>query len=150
MDAAQDKAELEAKQQAIIDEFLAMRDWQDRYRRLIQIGKELPALDEAHKLDQNLVKGCQNRAWLHAERDDSGVVRYLADSEAMIVRGFIALLVRVYSGHLPATILSSPPRLIEEIELGENLSLSRANGLAAVVKQIKLYAMAFAALSAKA
>lgn len=140
---------IEETQQEIIDTFAPMKDWQERYRKIIQIGKELPALAEEHKLEQNLIKGCQNRAWLHAELTPEGTVRYLADSEAMIVRGFVALLLQVYSDHTPDEILEAGPRFIEELQLGENLSLNRANGLASMVKQIKLYAMAFKAMAAR-
>ncbi len=140
---------IEETQQSIIDEFAGIGDWQDRYRKIIAMGKELPEIDEKYKLDENLIKGCQNRVWLHAELQDDGTVLYLADSEAMIVRGFVALLVRSYSGHTPDAILETSPRFIEELNLGENISLNRANGLASMVKQIKLYAMAFKALQAK-
>ena len=136
-------------QQAIIDDFAGIQDWQDRYRKIIQMGKELEPIDDAYKLDENLVKGCQNRVWLHAELNDDGTVTYLADSEAMIVRGFVALLVRSYSGHTPDEILETPPRFIEELQLGDNISLNRANGLASMVKKIKLYAMAFKAMQAR-
>ena len=136
-------------QQAIIDDFAGIQDWQDRYRKIIQMGKELEPIDDAYKLDENLVKGCQNRVWLHAELNDDGTVTYLADSEAMIVRGFVALLVHSYSGHTPDEILETPPRFIEELQLGDNISLNRANGLASMVKKIKLYAMAFKAMQAR-
>ena len=139
---------IEQTQQAIIDEFSGIDDWQDRYRKIIQMGKELEPIDEAYKLDENLVKGCQNRVWLHAQMNEDGTVSYLADSEAMIVRGFVALLVRSYSGHTPDEILETSPRFIEELQLGDNISLNRANGLAAMVKKIKLYAMAFKAMQA--
>lgn len=140
---------IQETQQAIIDEFSDIRDWQDRYRKIIQMGKDLAPIDDAYKLDENLVKGCQNRVWLHAELNEDGTVTYLADSEAMIVRGFVALLVRSYSGHSPDEILETAPRFIEELQLGDNISLNRANGLASMVKKIKLYAMAFKAMQAR-
>ncbi len=142
-------ATIEETQQAIIDEFKVVEDWQDRYRKIIAVGKELPELDEQYKVEENIIKGCQNRVWLHAELGDDGRVVYKADSEAMIVRGFVALLMRSYSGFTPDEVLEMPPRFIEELNLGDNISLNRANGLAAMVKKIKLYAMAFKAMSAR-
>lgn len=140
-------ATIEETQQTIIGELSSINDWQDRYRKIIAIGKELPELEEQYKVDDNLIKGCQNRVWLRAELGDDGRVVYEADSEAMIVRGFVALLVRSYSGFTPDEVLDMPPRFIDELELGDNISLNRANGLASMVKKIKLYAMAFKALS---
>lgn len=141
---------IDESQQAIIDEFSAIADWQDRYRKIIKVGRELPDMPEEFKLDKNLVKGCQNRAWLHASLDDEGRVVYQADSEAMIVRGFVALLLRTYSGHTPDEILEAAPRFIEELNFGDHISLNRANGLASMVKQIKLYALAFKSLQDRA
>ena len=140
----------EDAQQEIIDEFLALSDWQDRYRKLIQVGRALPPLPQEHKLEDHLVKGCQNRVWLHARREPEGTITYLADSEAMIVRGFVALLMRIYSGRTPDEILATEPRFIHELELGQHISLSRTNGLASMIKQIRLYAMAFKSMAAAA
>jgi len=134
---------IDTAQQEIIDEFSTLSDWQDRYRKIIQIGRELEPIDEQYKVDQNIVKGCQNRVWLHAQLTDDGRIEFIADSEAMIVRGFVALLLRSYSGFTPDEILEASPRFIDELQLGQNISLNRANGLAAMVKKIKLYALAF-------
>ncbi len=136
---------IEEAQQAIIDEFGQLSDWQDRYRKIIKVGRELEDMPEEHKVDSNLVKGCQNRAWLHARLDGDRVI-YMADSEAMIVRGFVALLVRAYSNQTPDDIIATPARFIDELQLGDNISLNRANGLASMVKQIKFYALGFKAI----
>ena len=135
-------SEMRQTQERIVADFEALGDWQERYRTLIKRGKDLGPMDEAMKSEERIVKGCQNRAWLHGAMRDDGVVEYFADSEAMIVRGFIALLLDVYSGHSPGAIIATPPSFIEELGLAENLSMNRANGLASFVKQIKLYALA--------
>lgn len=131
-------------QAEIVAEFEALDDWEERYARIIKVGRELPGLDEADKLDEHKVRGCSSQVWLLASLEDGKVV-YRADSDAVIVRGLIALLLRVYSGHTPAEILAAAPDFIEELELGAHLSANRANGLAAMVKQIKAYALAFQA-----
>ncbi|MBX3475721.1 MAG: SufE family protein [Planctomycetes bacterium] len=136
------------RQQAIIAEFTAIADWEERYRRIIEAGRELAAMDEAHKTDKNKVKGCQSTVWLHAAVQD-GKVALQGDSDAMIVRGLIALLLKVYDGATPAEILATPPEFINATGLGSHLSQTRANGLAAMVKQIKLYATVFAAMQKK-
>ncbi len=137
---------IDERQQEIIDEFAPISNWQDRYRKIIQIGRDLEDLDEAHKTEKNLVKGCQNRAWLHAELDDEGQVVYAADSEAMIVRGFVAMFLRIFSEQDPDAIIEAQPRFIDELGIGDNISLNRANGLASMIKQIKLYALALKAV----
>ncbi|MCC6464262.1 MAG: SufE family protein [Planctomycetes bacterium] len=136
------------RQQAIIAEFAALSEWEDRYRRIIEYGRDLPAMDPAHKTDKNQVKGCQSVVWLHAELKDGAVV-YSGDSDAMIVRGLIALLLKVYSGATPADVLATPPDFINATGLASHLSQTRANGLAAMVKQIRLYALAFQALAGR-
>lgn len=136
---------IETVQQELVASFSDLTDWRDRYRRIIEIGRDLPPLDEAHRLDENIVKGCQNRVWLHAELRDDGHVVFHADSEAQIVRGLVAMLVHVYSGHTPDDIIAAPPAFIQELRLSENLTMNRTNGLAAMTKQMKFYALAFKA-----
>lgn len=141
-------SELQARQAAIVSELSGIGDWKDRYRKIIEVGRALPAFPEAHRTDENIVKGCQNRVWLHATLED-GRVRFVADSEAQIVRGLVALLVRAYDDATPDEILATPPEFIQALDLGEHLTMNRANGLAAMVKQMKFYAMAFKAILAR-
>ena len=141
-------SDIEQTQREIVEELSEADNWQDRYRKIIALGKALPEIEERHKVEENLVKGCQNRVWLHASLDDEGKVIYEADSEAMIVRGLVALLLRSYSGFTPDEIVETPPRFIEALNFGENISLNRSNGLAAMVKKMKLYAVAFKSMSA--
>ena len=134
---------VEQRQQELILEFSKIQDWEDRYKKIISMGKELPRMDESMYEDKFLVKGCQSRVWLHANLSDSGCVALQADSDAMIVKGLVSLLLRVYSGVSPEEILSTPPHFIEEIGFKSYLSQSRANGFLSMVKQIMLYATAF-------
>ena len=129
-------------QDEIIDEFSGLDDWMDRYQLLIDLGSEQPPLDEKYKTEQNLIDGCQSRVWLQADYED-GVVNLSAESDALIVRGIVALLVRVLSGHTPQEILDTELYFIDEIGLREHLSPTRSNGLLAMVKQIRMYALAF-------
>lgn len=129
-------------QDEIIDEFSGLDDWMDRYQLLIDLGSEQPPLDEKYKTEQNLIDGCQSRVWLQADYED-GVVNLSAESDALIVRGIVALLVRVLSGHTPQEILDAELYFIDEIGLREHLSPTRSNGLLAMVKQIRMYALAF-------
>lgn len=129
-------------QEEIIDEFSIFNDWMERYEYLIELGKSLPQIEEVFKLDENLIKGCQSKVWLHAEFND-GKIAYTADSDAILTKGIIALLLRVYSNQTPNTILDTEPFFIDEIGLKEHLSPTRANGLVSMVKQIKLFALAF-------
>lgn len=131
------------KQLAIVREFADLPDWEARYKRIIAIGRALDALPEELRDDEHKVRGCASNVWLHAERADDGHVRYRADSDAMIVRGLVALLVRVYDDESPADILATEPLFIDELELAQHLSSNRANGLASMVQQIKQYAAAF-------
>jgi cysteine desulfuration protein SufE len=140
---------IEAKQQAVIQEFAAITDWEERYKRIIEHGRALAPMDEALKTEKNVVKGCQSTVWMHAALKD-GRVEYRADSDAMIVRGLIALLLQVYSGETPSDILRTPPDFIEKTGFMSHLSQTRANGLASMLKQIKLYAAVFEALQKKA
>ena len=130
----------------LVDEFQALPDWESRYKRIIALAKELQPMPEDLKNDSNKVRGCSSTVWLHAEVKDGNVV-YLADSDAVLVRGLVALLVKVYSGHPATEILKAPPDFIEELGLNVNLSPNRANGLTAMVKQIMIYAAAFTAKS---
>ena len=129
-------------QEEIIDEFSVFDDWMDKYQLLIDMGNALPPLDEAYKTDSNLIEGCQSRVWLHAQYDGN-IVTYEAESDAIIVKGIVSLLVRVLSGHTPDEILNADLHFIEEIGLTEHLSPTRSNGLVAMVKQMRLYALAY-------
>ncbi len=136
------------KQDALTAEFAELSDWRQRYREIIAIGKALPELDEEKRADQFKVRGCQSQVWLHAELD-GGVIRFEGDSDAAIVRGLVALVLRVFSGHSPAEILASDVTFVDAIGLSEHLSQTRSNGLSAMLKQIKMYAAAFAAVLAR-
>ncbi len=131
-------------QDEVIAEFSDFDDWMDRYQLLIDIGSEQPPLDEKYKTEQNLIEGCQSRVWLQADLID-GKVEFCAESDALIVKGIIALLVKVVSGHTPDEILDTDLYFIEKIGLKEHLSPTRSNGLLSMVKQMRLYALAFKA-----
>lgn len=131
-------------QDEIIEEFSGFDDWLDRYQLLIDLGSEQPALDEQYKTDNNLIEGCQSRVWLQADYLD-GKVHFRAESDALIVKGIVALLVKVYSGHTPDEILGSDLYFVEAIGLKEHLSPTRSNGLLSMIKQMRLYALAFKA-----
>lgn len=137
--------DIQKRQQQIIDEFSALEDWEERYRRIIEHGRELPEMDPNHKVDKNRVKGCQSTVWLHAAKEN-GAIAMQGDSDAMIVRGLIALLLKVYSGATPDEILETEPEFVKATGLASHLSQTRANGLAAMVKQIKMYAAVFRAM----
>ena len=127
---------------AIIEEFSDMDDWMDRYQLLIDMGNDLDALDEQYKTNQNLIDGCQSRVWIQCNYSD-GQLYFQADSDALIVKGIIALLVQVLSGHTPQEILDTDLYFIDRIGLREHLSPTRSNGLLAMIKQIKAYALAY-------
>ncbi len=129
-------------QDEVIEEFQDFEDWMDKYQLLIDLGNDLAPLDERQKTDDNLIDGCQSRVWLHAELDGGGLMQLQADSDALIVKGIIALLIKVLSGHTPDEVLQTPLYFIEEIGLKEHLSPTRSNGLLAMVKKIHLYALA--------
>lgn len=131
-------------QDEIIEEFIELDDWMDRYQLLIDLGSEQPPLDAKYKTEQNLIEGCQSRAWLQADLID-GRIHFQAESEALIVKGMIALLVRVLNDQTPQDILDADLYFIEKIGLREHLSPTRSNGLLAMLKQMKLYALAFKA-----
>ena len=133
------------RQQEIIDEFSDIEDWLDRYAQIIDLGNELPAIDEKLKTPEHLIEGCQSRVWLDATMDDNGHVHYVADSDAIIVKGIISMLISVLNDQTPDDILASDLHFIDAIGLGEHLSPTRSNGLLAMVKQMRLYALAFKA-----
>jgi cysteine desulfuration protein SufE len=130
----------------IIDEFAMFDDWMQRYEYIIDLGKNLPLIEEQFKTDENLIKGCQSKVWLHATEND-GVVYFRADSDAILTKGVIAILIRVFSEHTPQEIIDADTDFINEIGLKEHLSPTRANGLVSMVKQIKMYALALASRS---
>lgn len=133
---------LKDRQNEIVAEFSGLTDWENRYKKLIELGKALPELPDSKKLEDFKVKGCQSQVWIHARMED-GRILFEADSDALLVRGLVALLLRVYSNATPAEILSTPPDFVKEIGLESKLSPSRANGLFSMIKQMKFYAMAF-------
>lgn len=133
-----------AREAEIVEEFGLFSDWTDKYEHLISLGKELPLIDEVLKSDELLIKGCQSRVWLHA-RMDNGKVIFTADSDAIITKGVISLLVRVLSGQTPQAIIDTELSFVERIGLKEHLSPTRSNGLVSMIKQMKLYALAFKA-----
>lgn len=134
-------------QDEIIAEFSDFDDWMDRYQMLIDMGSEQEALEEKYKTEQNLIDGCQSRVWLQADLTD-GMVHFRAESDALIVKGIVALLVRVLSGHTPQEILDADLYFIDRIGLHEHLSPTRSNGLSAMLKQMKVYALAFSSMQA--
>ena len=129
-------------QDEIIAEFSDFDDWMDRYQLLIDLGNEQAPLDEKYKTESNLIEGCQSRVWLHADYIDGNIV-FQAESDALIVKGIIALLIKVLSGHTPEEILNADLYFIDRIGLHEHLSPTRSNGLLSMVKQIRMYALAF-------
>lgn len=131
-------------QDSIIEEFSDFEDWLDRYQLLIDLGNEQEPLPEEYKTDNNLIEGCQSRVWLQADFVD-GKVQFRAESDALIVKGIVSLLIKVYSEHTPDEILESEPYFVEAIGLKEHLSPTRSNGLVAMIKQMRLYALAFKA-----
>ena len=129
-------------QDEIIDEFSGFDDWMDKYQLLIDLGNEQEPLDEKYKVESNLIDGCQSRVWLQADYVD-GKINFTAERDALIVKGIVALLIRVLSGHTPQEILDADLYFIEQIGLKEHLSPTRSNGLLAMVKQMRVYALAF-------
>ena len=129
-------------QDEIIDEFAMFDDWMERYEYIIEMGKSLPLIENQDKTNDNLIKGCQSKVWLHADYRNDKLI-FTADSDAILTKGIIALLLRVYSNQTPKDILNSDDLFIEEIGLKEHLSPTRANGLLSMVKQLKLYALAY-------
>ena len=129
-------------QEEIVDEFSMFEDWMERYEYIIDLGKSIPLIDEKYQTDNNIIKGCQSKVWLHAEEND-GKIEFTANSDAILTKGIIALLLRVFSGQTPEKILEADTSFIDEIGLKEHLSLTRANGLVSMIKQLKMYALAY-------
>ncbi|SHF81429.1 Cysteine desulfuration protein SufE [Flavobacterium fluvii] len=133
---------IKEKQEEIIDEFSMFDDWMQRYEYIIDLGKNLPLIQEEFKTDDNLIKGCQSKVWLKGEKNDDKIV-FTADSDAILTKGIIAILIRVFSNQTSAEILDADMDFIDEIGLKEHLSPTRANGLVSMIKNIKMYALAF-------
>ena len=134
--------QIEAIQEEIVDEFSMFDDWMQRYEYMIELGKSLPRISDEFKTDEYLIKGCQSKVWVHAEMEDDKVV-FTADSDAIITKGIIGILIRAFSHQKPADILSAKTDFIDEIGLKDHLSPTRANGLVSMIKQLKLYALAY-------
>ena len=128
-------------QEEIVDEFSIFDDWMERYEYIIELGKNLPLINEQYKLEENLIKGCQSKVWLFSELEED-TIKFSADSDAILTKGIVALLLRVYSGQKPTDILTADTSFIDQIGLKEHLSPTRANGLVSMLKQIKMYAIA--------
>jgi cysteine desulfuration protein SufE len=135
---------IEKIQAEIIEEFSLFDDWMQRYEYIIDLGKTLPLIDEKFKTDENIIKGCQSKVWVHGEKQADKIV-FTADSDAILTKGIIAILIRSFSNQTPEAILKANTDFIDEIGLKEHLSATRANGLVSMIKQIKMYALAFQA-----
>jgi cysteine desulfuration protein SufE len=135
--------EVELRQQEIVEEFSMFEDWMQKYEYLIELGKDLPLIDEAFKIEDNLIKGCQSRVWLHADYKDS-LVHFTANSDAIITKGMIALMIRVLSGLSPKEIATADLHFVNDIGLTDHLSPTRSNGLVSMVRQMKLHGIAHA------
>ena len=131
-------------QNEIVDEFSMFDDWMQRYEYIIDLGKSLPLIDEQYKTEDNIIKGCQSKVWVHAEQKDSKII-FTADSDAILTKGIIGILIRAFSNQKASDILEANTDFIDEIGLKEHLSPTRANGLVSMIKQIKMYALAFEA-----
>ncbi|HUH28541.1 SufE family protein [Gelidibacter sp.] len=133
---------IKAIQEELIDEFSMFEDWEERYQYMIDLGKTLPLIDEQYKTQENIIKGCQSKVWVHAQMDGDKVV-FTADSDAIITKGIIAILIRVFSNQNPQDIIDADTDFIDAIGLKEHLSPTRANGLVSMIKQLKMYAIAY-------
>lgn len=133
---------IQAIQEEIVDEFSMFDDWMQRYEYMIELGKTLPLIDEKYKIEDNIIKGCQSKVWVHAEEKDGNIV-FTADSDAILTKGIIAILIRAFSNQSAKAILEANTDFIDEIGLKEHLSPTRANGLVSMIKQIKMYALGF-------
>jgi cysteine desulfuration protein SufE len=129
-------------QEEIVDEFSMFDDWMQRYEYMIELGKSLPLIEEKYKVEENLIKGCQSKVWVHAELEDEKLV-FTADSDAIITKGIVTILIRAFSNQHPSEILEADTQFIDEIGLKEHLSPTRANGLVSMIKQLKMYAIAY-------
>ncbi len=134
------------KQEELIKKFENLTDWEEKYKLIIQFGKELPTFPEELKIDKNKIDGCQSQVWISAKHEN-GKIQISADSDALIVKGLIAMLIDVYSNNSPDEILASPPEFLKKIGIDNHLSPTRKNGLSAMLKQIQLFAVAFKSLS---
>lgn len=133
---------IKAIQDEIVDEFSMFEDWEERYQYMIDLGKTLPLIEEQFKTEDNIIKGCQSKVWVHAEMKDDKIV-FTADSDAIITKGIIAILIRVFSNQEPKAIIDADTDFIDAIGLKEHLSPTRANGLVSMIKQLKMYAIAY-------
>jgi cysteine desulfuration protein SufE len=129
-------------QQEIVEEFALFDEWMDKYEHIIELGKDLPLIDEQYKTDENLIKGCQSKVWLHAALKDGKII-FTADSDAIITKGIVGLVIRVFSNHTPQEIIDADLFFIDQIGLQEHLSPTRSNGLLSMLKQIRMYAVVF-------
>ena len=129
-------------QNEIVDEFAMFDDWMQRYEYMIELGKSLPLINDQYKTDENLIKGCQSKVWVHAEMKNDHL-EFTADSDAIITKGIIAILIRAFSNQTPKAIIDADTSFIDEIGLKEHLSPTRANGLVSMIKQLKMYAIAY-------
>lgn len=128
-------------QDELIEEFSLFSDWMEKYENIIQMGKELPIIDAQYKTEDNIIKGCQSRVWLHADYKD-GEIFFTADSDAVITKGLVSMVIRVLSGHTPNEIMNADLYFVDKVGLREHLSMTRSNGLLSMIKQMKMYAMA--------
>lgn len=135
-------------QDEIVKEFEQYTDWEDKYRHIIDLGRQLSPFDEQFRTDKNKLTGCQSQVWINAKLEEGKII-FVADSDAAIVKGLVALVIRVYSNHTPDEILASPPEFVKKIGIDNHLSPTRKNGLGAMMKQIQLYAVAFKALKVR-
>lgn len=131
-------------QEEIVDEFAMFDDWMQRYEYIIELGKSLPLIEDQYKIEENLIRGCQSKVWLHAQKNDDKIV-FTADSDAILTKGIIAILIRTFSDQKAVDVMNADTSFIDEIGLKEHLSPTRANGLVSMLKQIKLYAIALQA-----
>jgi cysteine desulfuration protein SufE len=143
-----DELNIKEVQNKIVEDFEALLEWDERYAQIIKIGKELDSFPEEYKTDKYKLSGCQSQVWINAKLED-GKIYFTADSDAMIVKGLIALLLKVYSGRTPAEILSTPPDFLKKLGIDSHLSPTRKNGLSAMLKQIQMYAFAFKTITDK-
>lgn len=133
---------IKEKQEDIIEEFALFDEWMGKYQYIIDLGKDLPLIDEKYKVEENLIKGCQSRVWLHAELVDGKII-FTADSDAIITKGIVGLVIQVFSNHTPKEIVDADLFFIDQIGLQEHLSPTRSNGLLSMLKQIRMYAIVF-------
>ena len=133
---------IESIQNEIVEEFSLFEDWMQRYEYMIELGKSLPLIDEKYKTEDHIIKGCQSKVWIHADLEEDQL-KFTADSDAIITKGIIAILIRVFSNQHPKAILEAETDFIDQIGLKEHLSPTRANGLVSMMKQIKMYAVAY-------